>query len=117
VTSLAVAYARLMDPDVGQPYLLDLPFQIELVERDGWRFEITFDIEVAAREPERVAAFARELSAASVGVIVPQNDGRTILTKGRVSMDRMDEAVLRAWATVGGRIGSPTAPLPDGTGN
>ena len=103
-----------MDEDVGQPYLLDLPFGIDLVERDGWRFEIRFDEDVAAREPERIAAFVRMLVADDVGMIVPQDDGRTILTKGRTSMEQMALAALRAWRAVGGRVGSPTAPPPTG---
>jgi hypothetical protein len=113
---LRPAGAAADDADVGQPYLMDLPFAIDLVERDGWRFEITFAEDVAAREPERIAAFVRELDAANVGVIVAQDDGRTILTTGRVSTDRIEAAALRAWAAVGGRIEPPMTPPPDGRG-
>jgi hypothetical protein len=101
-----------MDDDVGQPHLLDVPFGIDLVERDGWRFEITFDEDVAAREPERIAAFVHALAAENVGAVVAQNDGRSILTRGRTSIERMQTAVLQAWTAVGGRIGPPTAPPP-----
>jgi hypothetical protein len=105
-----------MDDDIGQPYLLDVPFAIDLVERDGWRFEIRFDADVTARDPERIAAFAHELAAADVGTVVAQDDGRTVLTRGRTSIERMQTAVLQARTAVGGRIGPPTARVPDGRG-
>jgi hypothetical protein len=101
------------DPDIGQPYLLGVPFGVDLVERDGWRFALTFDADVAAAEPDRIAAFARKLAKERVGVIAPQDDGRTILTRGLISTERMEAAAIRAWTAVGGRIEPAREPPPD----
>ena len=82
--------------ETGQPYLLDAPFGVDLVERQGWRFEVTFTEAVARVEPARIAEFATRLGGLP-GITRVKHDGREVWVGTRLSWDRFQELAFRTW--------------------